>query len=130
MSLLHQVALENGLEVRFLDCSNRYYGDYWRVKVEVRCSLELHPGLFAGEADPQGACEAARRLLSERVEFSRSLEKMGVEGAALAAARSALVEGFIQSAFPYLRAASFPPRLVARELAQRRKKRSPFRLLP
>lgn len=127
MSLLRHEELANGLSVRFIDCSNRYYGDYWRLKVEVRCALILQPELFVGEADPQGACARARQLLGDQVVFTRSLEKMGVDGGQLESARTSLVEGFVRNAFPYLGQTEFPARLVVRELSAKRK--SVFRRL-
>jgi hypothetical protein len=114
--LLREDVLENGLNVAFVDVSNRYYGDYHRVRVEVRCSLPLRPELFA---DAVGL-ERARALWGETFGWVRPLDKMGVCGAEVNAVAAELVEGFVASAYPYLSQPQFPARLLARELSARR----------
>ncbi len=114
--------LKNGLLVEFRDFSNRYYGDYHRVRVEVRCRCLLAEGYFAGSDDPQGDLRKVKEQLGAELSFVRNLEKMGVAGDAVAATRQGLIESFIQSTFPYLESPNFPVRLIARELAQVQKK--------
>ncbi|BCR04821.1 hypothetical protein DESUT3_18900 [Desulfuromonas versatilis] len=118
--------LDNGLLVEFRDVSNRYFGDYHRVRVEVICRLALGEGLFAGSADPAADCEQARKLLGPEIVFARSLEKMGVAGAAVEQTREELIQGFVESTFAYLGKPDFVSRLLARELSEARKARGPF----
>jgi hypothetical protein len=113
---LREDILEKGLKVTFVDVSNRYYGDYHRVRVEVRCTLPLRPDFFADPA----ALERARSLWGEAFTWSRPLEKMGVAGADVPTAAASLIEGFVASAYPYLTQPQFPARLLSRELSTRR----------
>ncbi|RME40393.1 MAG: hypothetical protein D6794_02315 [Deltaproteobacteria bacterium] len=113
--------LENGFELRFFDESNRYYGDYHRVRVIARLEVPLSAPLFAGNPDPDRALSRARRWLGESVRFEKVLERMGVAGDAVASVRQELVEGFLRSSRSYLAHPRFAERLVARELEKRRK---------
>jgi len=114
---LREDVLENGLVVAFVDVSNRYYGDYHRVRVEVRCSLPLQPEMFADTGD----LERARALWGEAFDWIRPLEKMGVSGAEVTATAAKLIEGFVASAYPYLSQPQFPACLLAKELFARRR---------
>ncbi len=125
-NLLRTERLDNGLVVEFYDASNRYFGDYHRVRVEVICRLELRAEHFAGVADPAGDYERARKALGREFTFARSLEKMGVAGADVEKTRQGLIQGFVDSTFPYLQNQGFVPRLVAKELAAAQKVRRPF----
>lgn len=123
--ILRSVRLENGLNIEFSDRSNRYFGDYHRVCVEVRCRVPLNPECFAGSADPAAELQAARAVLGNEVVFVRRLEKMGVAGEEVERSRAALIDSFIRSSFPYLDTPSFARRFVAVELERRRQGRRP-----
>lgn len=84
--------LENGLELAFFDLTNRYFGDYHRVCVEIRLRIG---------AQPEGAGLAETRLL----------ERMAVAGADVLSVRDRLVEDFLKNALPYLSRSDFPARL-------------------
>lgn len=118
--------LANGLTVEFHDHSNRYYGDYHRVRIEVRCRCPLAAGLFAGAADPEAELQSARSALGEEVVFTRVLEQMGVAGSDVEKTRQHLIDSFVQGTFPYMESPAFPARLVAREMEQKKKGRRPF----
>ena len=121
---LRHEQLENGLALDFFDRSNRYFGDYHKVRIEVRIRLPLHGGLFRDAAD--AAAELARaksRFGAELVEV-RNLERMGVPGAEVAAVRSALIEGFLRTGGSYLQRDDYPLRLLRQRLAESAK--SPF----
>lgn len=111
--------LANGLTVEFFDLSNRYYGDYHRVCIEVRCRLVLQREHFPLAADPGRELERVRATLGDYVDFVRTIEKMGVAGGALEAVRAEMIEGYARSTFPYLEAPGFPARLVAREAVKK-----------
>lgn len=112
--------LNNGLSVDFFDRSNRYFGDYHRLCIEVCCRVPLNLETFAGSADPAAELQKARALLGGEVVMVRRLEKMGVAGEAVARTREALIEGFIRSSLPYLETPVFPQRFIASELGRRR----------
>lgn len=122
MNLFRSETLPNGLVVEFFDDSNRYFGDYWRVRLEARCRVPVQAALAPESPDlPQ-----ALALLGEEALFVRPLEKMGVAGEEVEGVRTALAESFLASAASYLGSPAFPPRFVRQQLAERKKGRRPF----
>lgn len=117
--------LANGMKIEFIDCSNRYYGDFHRVCIEVRCSFSLTPALLGQVADSEEERENIRKALGETYVYTRVLEQMGVSGDALEEAGRKLIDSFSGSAFSYMAQSSFPLRLIARELERRRKVHRP-----
>lgn len=104
MSLFRSERLGNGLVIEFRDRSNRYFGDYHRVCVEVRMLLPC-----AQQGEP--------------VVKVRMLERMGVAGGEVLAVRDRLAEDFWQHAGRYLAHPDYPARLQAAEAASRRRLR-------
>ena len=94
--------LANGISLEFFDRSNRYFGDYHRVRVEVHVSVP-----HSDRAEP---------LVKVQV-----LERMGVAGAEVAAVRQQLCESFWSHASGYLGRADYPARLLAAEQQSRRR---------
>lgn len=114
---LRTLRLQNGLTLDIFDRSNRYYGNFHRVRIEVCFRLSLEEELFAGEADPGASCRRARRVLGETLEETRVLERMGVAGQQRQAVRDELVEAFLSATLSYLGRSDYPRRLAARRLA-------------
>lgn len=96
--------LDNGVTVAFVDQSNRYFGDYHRIRVEVR--LTMPPP--SGRPSPQLPASACR----QRTVY---LERMGVAGADVETVRNRLAEDYWQHAGRYLAHADYPARLAAAE---------------
>jgi hypothetical protein len=126
MTIKRTEKLSNGLTVEFHDRSNRYYGDFHRVRIEVRCSIPLTPAVITPSEDPEAELRRVRDILGEEVVFTRFIERMGVAGDALEQTKRHLIDSFTRSAFAYLENPAFPSRLVARELERRKKVRRPF----
>lgn len=84
--------LPNGLKIDFSDETTCYYGDYYRVCLEVKCAL------------PQ---EDASRW-----HVFKKLERMGVASADLDMAKQELLDGFSRLILPYLQRSDFPERFV------------------
>ena len=84
--------LPNGLKLDFSDATKRYYGDYYRVCIEVKCALpheeHAHWHLF------------------------KKLERMGVPSAEIDTAKQDLLHGFNRLILPYLQHADFPARFT------------------
>ena len=84
--------LPNGLKLDFLDATKLYYGDYYRVCIEIKCALpheeHAHWHLF------------------------KKLEKMGVSSAELDVTKQDLLAGFTSLILPYLHRADFPMRFA------------------
>lgn len=94
MEIFRTERLANGIELAFHDCSNRYFGDYHRVCVEIRLQIPAADGPLL---------------------LVRRLERMGVPGAETAAMRNRLVDDFIRHAGRYLAQPDCPAKLLARE---------------
>ncbi|MDY0268078.1 hypothetical protein [Trichloromonas sp.] len=128
-TILRNEQFDNGVRLEFVEGSNRYFGDYHRLRIEVRCRVALTAALFPDAVDPEGETHRVRGLLGEELKWSRSLERMGVATADLAAVRAELMDAFAASTFAYLRAPQFPTRLLAAELEKRKQARRPFRVV-
>lgn len=90
--------LANGITLTFFDRSNRYFGDYHRVYIEIHLSVP----------PPAGPCTAIRHR-----------ERMAVPGAEVEVVRDQLADDFLRHAGPYLAHADYPARLAAAEAAVR-----------
>lgn len=102
MTSFRSETLANGLSAAFFDQSNRYFGDYHRVRVEVRISVP-HP-------------DRAEPLVKVLI-----LERMGVPGAEVATVRRQLCDNFWDHASGYLGRPDYPARLLAAEQQNRRR---------
>ena len=95
--------LSNGLKLEFSDATRRYYGDYYRVCVEVRCALAQ-----------EDYCDWY---------LFKTLDKMAVASDAVEEARQNLVDEFFRLILPYMQREDFPQRFVV----ARQEKRLPRR---
>lgn len=117
LPLLHREELTNGLLLEFFDRSNRYFGDYHRVCLELRTNLALDaPSLAQLDAD---LLQRARNYFGPVLVVIRTRERMGVEGARVAATVTELIDGVRQEAANYLSRPDYPARLLAVEVAKR-----------
>ncbi|MDT8441317.1 MAG: hypothetical protein RQ723_06620 [Desulfuromonadales bacterium] len=107
--------LANGLEIVFTDASNRYFGDYHRLRIEVTLQLTLPED----DPDGDGFWLAARRLLGTRFRQVRTLERMGVPSAEVTATRQQLIDSYLQSTAAYLARPEALRALIAGELDRR-----------
>ena len=98
MTALRIERLANGIELSFFDRSNRYFGDYHRVCVEIRISVP----------PPAGPLQLVRHL-----------ERMAVPGAEVDPIRSRLIADFLDHASCYLAQAGTPARLAVAAATER-----------
>ncbi len=115
----------DGFSLYFYDRSNRYYGDYHRIRVVVHMEIPLRREFFAGESDPDRALSRARRWLGDVVRFEKSLERMGVPGSQVTVVRDELVASFLATAGGYLGKSDFPARFVRKKVQERRRRPRP-----
>lgn len=119
-------SLNNGLQLEFFDQSNRYFGDYHRVKIVVRCQVALRPEWLV--ATPESVdLEQLRGLLGESVTFERSLEQMGVASAQLNPVKERLIDGFLTTTADYLGSDGFPGRFILQQWQARSQRPQRFR---
>ncbi len=109
------VALDNGLQARFFDLSNRYFGDFHRVCLRVEIAVNLTEEMVPEEL------RAGFSSLGKGLCFSRELERMGVPSAHLEQVRDQLVNDFLCSAASYLQKPEFPLQLLRQQLAKRKR---------
>lgn len=118
--------LSNGLQLEFFDQSNRYFGDYHRVKIVVRCQVALRPEWLVAAPEAVDLAQL-RSLLGDGVTFERSLEQMGVESAQLDPVKERLVEGFLRTTADYLGSEGFPGRFILQQWQARSQRPQRFR---
>lgn len=114
---LHSEELANGLRLEFFDRSNRYFGDYHRVCVEVRTTLPLDvPALGHLDADLRRRAEG---YFGSALRVVRLRERMGVESARVEEALRELIDGVRQEAARYLSRPDYPAKLLTVEVEKR-----------
>ncbi|MDZ4183726.1 MAG: hypothetical protein U1D97_01950 [Desulfuromonadales bacterium] len=107
--------LTNGLYLRFFDQSNRYFGDYHRLRIVVEIELNLSNELLT---DPE-LLSAAKKRFGASLTTSKVLERMGVPGSRVDALRGELVASYQTEVQSYLSRPEVPLRLLRAELANK-----------
>jgi hypothetical protein len=113
--LIHEIALANGLIVRFFDASHRYFGDYHKVRVTISCDVPLTEELF----EDRKSYDDALKKLGPKVQYLKEIEQQGVASEATAQAIEKIVSDFVEHSLGYFNADSFPRKLVRSELNRR-----------
>ncbi len=121
--------LDNGVRVDFIDSSNRYFGDYHRLRIEVRCVVAVTPKLFSAAVDPCAEAERVRSRFGDEIIWVRHLERMGISSGELEAVRNEMIASFVKSSFSYLQTPQFFSRFIALEMAKSQTNVRPFRLV-
>jgi len=86
------IQLENGVQIAFKDCTNRYYGDYHRICIEVNLSFV---------ADHY-----------KNIYKFQTLERMGVSSADVAAVQTELIDAFRNGTMCYMAGENFPAKFL------------------
>lgn len=107
--------LKNGLYLRFFDQTNRYFGDYHRLRIVVEIELNLHNELLT---DPD-LLTAAKKRFGASLTTNKILERMGVPGGRVDALRAELVASYQVEVQSYLSRPEVPQRLLRAELANK-----------
>lgn len=115
MSPFRTERFANGVVIEFVDLTNRYFGDYHRVCVEVRITVGVREtgSSPASAATPSPAAPPT----------PGRLERMGVPGAEVEATRNRLVADYLRHAGRYLALTDYPARLLAARAAAPRRPR-------
>lgn len=121
-SIIREITLANGLTLSFYNHTRLYYGDFYKVKVEIRCEIPVRAEYFSD----QKAMTEAKTILGDVVVYSRVVEQMGVPSTEIERVLDRLMANFEAHSLPYFAAATFPQKLVRTELtrAKRRQGRS------
>lgn len=113
------VELSSGLRVKFYDQSNRYYGNFHKVRISVVAQIPVDGTLLS---------EDLKRLITQSmdlVSYETMLERMAVPTEQLAEVRSSLVNDFLASASRYLTSKVFVEGLLRRREMTKKKRRMP-----
>lgn len=113
--IIREISLENGLTIRFIDRTHRYYGDFYRVVIEIACDVPLREEYF----DNPEEFEAVRKLVGEPQRYRRHLEQMGVPSTEIDRVIDRLIAHFSAHSLPYFNSPYFPRKMF---LAESRKK--------
>ena len=111
MTTIREERLDNGLQILFVDESNRYFGDYHRVCIQITltCSLAELPVV---NSEDEAFRNRAITSLGEELKIVKRLERMGVPTAEVKRVRQSMVEAFLESSSPYLNRPEYPRSLV------------------
>lgn len=119
MTTIKEEKLANGLKVLFADESNRYFGDYHRVCLQVTLLYPLAE-LPVDNEDDEVFRGRAMATLGKELKIIKKLERMGVPSAEVETVRQSLIDSFLESSADYLGRPEYPRSLVAAELKKRR----------
>jgi hypothetical protein len=92
-TLIRRIELESGLILEFYDRSNRYFGDFHRILVEIEAKLNSDEGTF-------------------HLRYKRPLTKMGVAGADIELQKTRMIAQFIETTAVYMRRPEFVAKLI------------------
>ncbi|MBE0500026.1 MAG: hypothetical protein IBX47_01190 [Desulfuromonadales bacterium] len=118
-NILHQQHLDNGLELIFTDLSNRYYGDFYQIKIDIISRIHLSDAFFATCDLSEREEVKVRSRFGVVLETHQELKRMGVAGPDVASVSMEMVQNYLQTSLPYLAAAQFPSRFVRQRLVER-----------
>jgi hypothetical protein len=115
MKPFRQEKLPNGLQIKFFDETNRYFGDYHRVCLRVVMTFDLE---VPGTADLSDApfWNEVRSSFGQTLDVTKRLERMGVPGAAVKQTISSLIDDFLKTADDYMGSPSYLYRLAKGEM--------------
>ena len=118
MPTIKEERLENGLQIVFVDESNRYFGDYHRVCVVATIVCNLSE-LLAANAEDKDFLNQTIATLGEELKVVKRFERMGVPTADVEQVRATMIDDFLRNSSPYLTRMSYPLSLVKAELKKR-----------
>lgn len=119
MTTIREERLDNGLQIRFVDETNRYFGDYHRVSIQVNLVYVLD-ALPLSVKENQAFRDDAIASLGKELKVVKRLERMGVSTADVEIVRQSLMEAFLKNSLSYFSRPEYPLSLVDAELKKRR----------
>lgn len=118
MTTISEKRLENGLQILFVDESNRYFGDYHRICIVATILFPLSE-LPLDNADDEVFRSEAIAKLGEELRVVKRIERMGVPTADVEAVRNSMIDDFLMNASPYLNRPEYPRLLINAEMKKR-----------
>ena len=111
-NLLREMPLPNGLILHFINHTRNYYVDYYHVKMEIAFYVPVRAEYF----EDREAFVEAKRILGEKVAYSRMEEQMGVPSTKIDRVLDRLIANFTDHALPYIASGQFPQKYVLSKL--------------
>ena len=96
VDVIHQITLANGLTVRFLNKTQRYFGDYHHVRLEANCDIPV--------PEMDGAARSYR--------YTSDIRRMGVPTADVPAVIDELISHYSNTTLTYMSSPTFPLRYM------------------
>jgi len=118
MTTLREELLENGLRIVFVDESNRYFGDYHRIRLVANIHCDIKNMSATNENELHMKSRALDKF-GDTLTITKSFERMGVATAEVDSVRSGMIDDFLQHTAPYLSRPEYPLLLVKAELARK-----------
>lgn len=112
------ITLANGVKIRFIDNTHRYFGDYYRVIIEIACEVPILLEYF----DAISTYSEVISQWGETIVHIRKVQQMGVPFAQVPQVKERLIANFEQHALPYLILPTMPKKLVLSEINKSKKK--------
>ena len=117
--------LANGLTVVVEDDTRNYYGDYYNVRLTIRCQIGVKPEYLKSSRN-NPLYDRVVATLGPLAEYRREIVKAGVAGRNLSGVKEYLLQKFEESALPYFEREVLQERFVrkrfdeiAKELSSR-----------
>lgn len=109
--------LANGLTVAADEETINYYGDYYNMRLIIRCSVAVRREYLAS-FEKSVHYERAVAILGPVAEYRREIVKAGVPGKDLPGVKENLLRGFEETALPYFEREVFPERFVQKRFTE------------
>jgi len=109
-NLLRVEDVGDGILVKFFDQSNRYYGDFYRVKISIVATIPF---------DPDSLPDDLRKVATMSDSFicyEKNLEQMGVPTANVTIVTNALIDNFLESVSHYFKKETFVAGLLRQQM--------------
>ena len=117
----NRTELKNGVVIEFFDQTNRYFGDFNRVKISVIATIPILASSLPADLQKVAATYPGF------IVYEKSLEQMGVVTSQVKTVTESLVTSFITSVGSYLEKQSFAENLLRKDLHEKME-RSYFKL--
>lgn len=116
-TIVRSWSLANGLTVEVEDDTVNYYGDYYNVRLIIRCPVAVkREHLESSKENPH--FDRVVALLGSLAEYRREIVKAGVAGRDVAGVKEYLLQQFEDNALPYFEHEVFPERLVQKRFVE------------
>jgi hypothetical protein len=109
-----EFSLPNGLTIVFIDHSRQYFGDIYRVKLEIVCRVPILEQYFT---DPQEFIQAGA-ILGNTVVYRRMEEQMGVPSSDIEMVLQKLIKNFTDHSLIYFKTDTFPRKIILSEMSK------------